>query len=382
MIRILQVSDVHLGAPLSGFGDYAPERQRAVREAFRELPQLADRLEVDAVLVAGDLFDSQMPESGDVDVAREVLRGLADGGRRPVFAIPGNHDACSSSDSPWHAMPAEIEVFLDPSFGAPRSVDLGEDRLHVYGIAFDREADPDPLAGFHRTDAEGIHVVLLHAGMLDNPDWAGGHGLQIPPTALEALDADYVALGDYHRCRLPAEFPGNRACYSGSLAAVRVTETGPHGVVVVELSGGTFPAARLEPSSAPVLVDLESIDMSDIGSDLEAADRIGDRLEAGASESEVSKHPVVSLVGEPGFPLDGDRVQEALTERFGFAAVSDETRFIDSDRVRSLCEEPSVVGHVARLGRASIEGCSDDEERRIAERALRIALRALALEDA
>ncbi|MFQ5528774.1 MAG: exonuclease SbcCD subunit D [Gemmatimonadota bacterium] len=377
MIRILQVSDVHLGAPLSGFGEQAAERRRAVRAAFRALPGLADRLAIQAVVVAGDLFDGQLPDRADVDLAREVLRGLSDGGSRGVFAIPGNHDRCSTADSPWHAMPEEIEVILAPRFGPPRTFEVGDTTLHVYGVAYDPVAEPDPLAGYRRAGADGVHVVLLHAGMSDNPGWHGGHGLRTTSESVAALDADYVALGDYHTCRLPSEFAGGRACYAGSFAAVRATETGPHGVVVVELGTGGLPAATLVPSSVPMLIDPGPIDVSDVASDLEAAETVGARVAKESVASDGELHPVVRLVGEPGVPLDGGRIRAALTERFGFAVVSDETRFISSARVHALCEQPTVAGHVARLGLERADDSEQGEQREIAEHALRIALRAL-----
>ncbi len=377
MIRILHVSDVHLGAPLSGFGQHAADRRRSIRSAFRQLPELADRLEIHAVVVAGDLFDNQLPDRADADLAREVLRSLADGGRRGVFVIPGNHDRCSTPDSPWHTMPDEIEVILEPRFGAPRSLEVGDTWLHVYGVAYDPVAEPDPLAGYVRTSAEGSHVVLLHAGMSDNPGWHGGHGLRTTSQAVAAIDADYVALGDYHACRLPTEFAGGRACYAGSFAAVRATETGPHGVVVVELEAGGVPAARLVPSSTPMLIDPGDVDVSDVGSDLEAAERVGARIAEESTAVDHAVHPVVRLVGEPGIPLDGDRIGDALTERYGFAVVADDTRFISSARVHALSGQRTVAGHVARIGLARTDDSADGEQRAVAEHALRISLRAL-----
>ena len=115
MIRLLHISDVHLGARLGGFEGVADERRAAIRDALRRLPARAAEWEIDAVLVAGDLFDARRPSAADLDVAREVLRGLATGGR-PVFAIPGNHDAAVTADSPWRAMPDGVTTILDARF--------------------------------------------------------------------------------------------------------------------------------------------------------------------------------------------------------------------------------------------------------------------------
>jgi hypothetical protein len=272
-------------------------------------------------------------------------------------------------------MPDGIQVILDPRFGAPRSVQVKDTRLHVYGIAFDPAVEPDPLSGYVRSSEEGLHVVLLHAGIADNPDWKGGHGLRTSGAVIQEIDADFVALGDYHSCRMPDQMPGGRSSYSGSLAAVRLGETGVHGALVVELETGSLPTARLEPSRAPQLVELESIDVSDAQTDLEAADRIGAIVEKSGLPG--TAYPVVRIIGEPAYPLDASRVTDSVEARFGFAVVTDETRFIDSDRLQALASEPSVIGHVARLGVQKLAEEQTDADRMVAERALRIALRAL-----
>lgn len=266
-------------------------------------------------------------------------------------------------------------MILDPCFGPPRTVEVGDTRLHVYGIAYDAAIEPDPLPGFVRSADDGLHVVLLHAGILDNPDWGGGHGLRTSAASIQGIDADYVALGDYHGSRLPGDIPGGRSAYSGSLAAVRLGETGVRGALVVELDPDRLPAGHLESSSAPQLVEVDPIDVSDARADLEAADRIGSVIDRTSIPG--GSYPVVRIVGEPPYPLDPDRITDALVARFGFAVVKDETRFIDSTRLQALASEPSIVGHVVRLGLQRLENEQTDADRLVAERALRIALRAL-----
>ncbi len=377
MIRVLHISDVHLGARLGGFDSAAAERREAIRAAFRGLPERANALEIDAVLVAGDLFDGTRPASADVDLAREVLRALAADGR-PVVAIPGNHDAALAADSPWRAMPDIVTTILEPCFGDPVTLTArgGECALHVYGIAYDPTVEPDPIGGYRRSDAPGVHVVLLHAGVADHPDWTGGASLRTTTAELAGLDADYIALGDYHGHRPPGDFGGPPACYCGSFAAVAVDEVGPRGCAVVELEPGAPPRVRLDPSPVPALVDLGPVDVSDCGDEIEAADRVGALL------GDVNAHPVVTLTGEPAFPLDVDRVRDAVRERYGFAVVRDETRFIDSAHVRALAGQPTIAGHVARLGLERRDAAPGDAAQAEAERALRLALRALDAESA
>ena len=92
MIRLLHVADVHLGATLSAFADIAESRRQEVAQAFRRLPEVAQSEEVNAVVIAGDLFDGPRPAAELIAAVRDTSRRLRDAGA-PVFLIPGNHDS-------------------------------------------------------------------------------------------------------------------------------------------------------------------------------------------------------------------------------------------------------------------------------------------------
>jgi hypothetical protein len=87
--------------------------------------------------------------------------------------------------------------------------------------------------------------------------------------------------------------------------------------------------------------------------------------------------PVARLVGEPSFPLDADAVAAELAARFGHARVIDDTHYYASERLDDLERMDTVAGHVVRLARARIEAAECEDERAVARRALRVALRAL-----
>lgn len=370
MIRLLHLADVHLGAPFGGFGRLADERARQVVDAFRGLPELAVREEADAVLLAGDLFDGPRPTDATVAAVQEVVRRLA-AADVPTFAVPGNHDAPSLNPGLYEQALRDAVLFLDPTFGPPVTVRPGEEPLHVYGAAYDPAEEPDPLGGFARAEAEGCHVVLLHGAVQVAPHWEGGSALRLPTERLAALAADYIALGDYHRFRPPEAFEaGVPACYPGSFAAVDLSEAGPHGAALVELEAGAPPRVRLLESGVPPVVRIEGLDVTPLPDEAAVAEAVGERLPDHAV-------PVVRLAGEPAFPLDAGKIRLHLEERYGCAAVEDDTRYYDSARLEELARRKTVAGHVARLGLRRVREADEAPERRAAEEGLRIALRAL-----
>lgn len=369
MLRLLHAADVHLGARLGAFGGLAEERRREVLEAWARLPEVAERTGAGAVLVAGDLFDGPRPEDGVLAVVQETARRLRRAGV-PIFAVPGNHDAPSLEPGLYGRALPEATVFEQPVFGPPATVEVGDVPLHVYGLAFDPAEEPDPLSTFRRAELPGVHVVLLHGSVPDAPHWEGGRSLPLPPERLADLPVDYVALGDYHRFRPPDEFDGAPACYAGSFAAVDLTETGRRGPVLVELEAGSAPRVELLDSGVAPVVRPEPLDVTRFPDEEAVAEAAADPVPADAV-------PVVRLSGEPGFPLDAEAVRRRLEARFGFASVEDETRFFASDRLTELARRNTVAGHVARLGLRRVEAAEGGEERAVAERGLRIALRLL-----
>lgn len=88
MLKILHTADWHLGKKLGPFSRL--EEQVAV---MNELVELAAENQVDAVLVAGDLYDQFNPATEASELFYSTLKRLACEGSRPVIVIAGNHDS-------------------------------------------------------------------------------------------------------------------------------------------------------------------------------------------------------------------------------------------------------------------------------------------------
>lgn len=87
-MRILHTSDWHLGRSLEG------RSRQAEHEAFiDEFCDLADQEQANLILIAGDVFDSVNPPGWAEQLLCDALDRLADGGRRAVAVIAGNHDS-------------------------------------------------------------------------------------------------------------------------------------------------------------------------------------------------------------------------------------------------------------------------------------------------
>ncbi|WP_286831246.1 metallophosphoesterase family protein [Sphingobacterium sp. UBA6308] len=94
-MKILHTSDWHLGKRLDSFS-----RIDELVLVMDEIVHIADRENVDLVIVAGDLFDAFNPGVEAIELFYRTIKRLTKNGMRPVIAIAGNHDSPHLIDAP------------------------------------------------------------------------------------------------------------------------------------------------------------------------------------------------------------------------------------------------------------------------------------------
>ena len=236
-MRIVHLSDTHLGFRQLHRVDAAGRnvRERDVAAAFAQAIDRAIALAPDAVIHAGDLFDSHHPSAAALSVALDGLARLRAAGI-PIILIAGNHETPRSAAAE-HIF-AVLERFGDgvhALHGAPRTVRVGD--LAVHGIPYDndlarmaeavRAARPDP-------GAEST-VLVAHLGL-------AGLGGVVGPEASLAVSGEtlagarafsYVALGHLHKFTPVAD----NAAFSGSTERLSWADDAPvKGIVEVDLA--------------------------------------------------------------------------------------------------------------------------------------------------
>lgn len=87
-MKILHTADWHIGKKLDHYSRL--DEQRLV---LNEICEIAEHEQVDAVVVAGDLFDNFNPSSEATELLYSTLHRLSANGTRAVIAIAGNHDS-------------------------------------------------------------------------------------------------------------------------------------------------------------------------------------------------------------------------------------------------------------------------------------------------
>ena len=111
-MKILHTSDWHLGKKL-----LSKDRVEEQKEVMNEIVSIANKEEVDMVIVAGDLFDNYSPSSQAQHLLYSTLHELSNNGSRPVICIAGNHDSPERVESP-EALADVQGIYL---LGSPQS---------------------------------------------------------------------------------------------------------------------------------------------------------------------------------------------------------------------------------------------------------------------
>lgn len=231
---ILHVSDTHLGSskPLT----YSRAREDDFYDVFNEVVDIAVRERVDAVIHAGDFFDSPEPSNRAYLYAIRALRRLSEAGI-PFLVIAGQHD------QPKRAEVSPLKVLEE--VGVARLLALGEPSTHVIklrggelGVTAIPYAAPEVMQkwvkSLRRPEA-GKRVLVAHLLLRELGLPAEAH-LSIPE--LNAASYNYVALGDYHR-RYEARAGGTPVVYPGSTEALSINERSDERyVALVDLSKG------------------------------------------------------------------------------------------------------------------------------------------------
>ena len=114
-MKFLHTSDWHIGKTLKGSSRL--DEQEAV---LAEIVGLAEQHQVDAVLIAGDLYDAAAPSADAQRILIKTLLALADTGAR-VIAMAGNHDSPGMLDA-YRPLATHAGITL---LGLPRAADRG-----------------------------------------------------------------------------------------------------------------------------------------------------------------------------------------------------------------------------------------------------------------
>lgn len=249
-MKFMHISDLHLGKRLHEVSLLTDQKF-----ILDEIRSLAKREHIDALIIAGDIYDKSIPPVSAIELFDEFLFHLSKDNIK-VFLISGNHDSPERTAYGGRLM-EKNGIYISPVFHAENtpiclSDEYGE--VHIYLLPFIkpahvREVFPDEEINDY-SDAIAVaiesmnvdttkrnllvtHQFVTGATRCDSEDISVGGSDNVNAEVMK--DFDYVALGHIHRaqtagseriryCGTPLKYSFSEANHTKSVTLVTMNE--------------------------------------------------------------------------------------------------------------------------------------------------------------
>ena len=353
--RFVHAADVHLDSPLRSLAlrdeALAELIGTATRRAFIRIVDLCLDEKVDALLLSGDLYDSDQKSMKTARLVAEQVGRLHAAGIR-VFVIRGNHDAMSKIIQEL-TLPDSVKLFSGRAEAIMLDRTEGGLTIAVHGVSFAEPQAPESLLPKFRPPVEdAINIGLLHTSLGGAP----GHDVYAPCSEgdLHAAGFDYWALGHVHKRAVATG--GSTVVMPGMPQGRDINESGPKSVTLVTVADDRSIHIEERVTSIAQFERL-TVDLDGVEDWRGAVDRIERGLAEARGET-VSEHLVVRLRLEGATPLAWRlrRDIELLAEDVGHRASAVGRTWIDKlllacSTPGSSTDVPASADPVAELAR-------------------------------
>lgn len=198
--RFIHSADVHLDSPLKSLAIRNEELfgliGGATRQAFVNIVELCLKEQVNALVLAGDIYDGDQTSMKTAKFFAIQMNRLREAGIE-VFIVRGNHDA-ETKISNELTLPENVKVFSGKGGNFIVPAVGGSPEVVIHGISFAEPKAPTSLLPKFMPPVEGaINIGVLHTSMTG----ADGHNTYAPCTLadLQAVGYRYWALGHIHK---------------------------------------------------------------------------------------------------------------------------------------------------------------------------------------
>lgn len=192
-MRLLVTADIHLGSPIRSVAlrnsDLGDRLKQASRDTFARIVDLAVTENVDALVLAGDIFDNGYPDLRSRAFLIAQLSRAAEAGV-PTVLVRGNHDALLN-----HQAHGELGPNIHLLHEDMPTVEIGDAAFH--GLSYDSaHVGKSFLPDYPKPVPDKRNVGLMHTSL----DGAPGHDPYAPCSTadLMAHGFDLWCLGHIH----------------------------------------------------------------------------------------------------------------------------------------------------------------------------------------
>ena len=197
MVKFIHTADWQLGKPFSQFEDGLSEQLRQARiEAIDIIARIAKERSIPHVIVAGDVFDQEIPNPKTIRQALDVMSEAKDVN---FYLLPGNHDP-NRSNGLWSRLgelPANIVPLLEKT---PIEIEPDCFLLPSPWSSKNPGVDNTRWMNFTELKDSAIRIGVAHGSIHDFEKESESSQKCVIAAHDRVRDAklDYLALGDWH----------------------------------------------------------------------------------------------------------------------------------------------------------------------------------------
>lgn len=311
-IRFIHTADIHLDTPFKGLtnlpGNLIEQVRRSTFKVFDKIVDYCIQYEVDFLLIAGDLYDS---EDKSLKAQIHLLRGFEklDAHGISTYIIHGNHD-------PFDKNTQLINWPKSVNFLSPAQVESlvfyknGQEAAIIFGRSYPTKVFKENIVAEYKVNKPDVfNIGLLHT----NVDGDRNHDTYAPCSLTQLIDSeiDYWALGHIHKSNILSNH-SPAIVYPGNPQGRHINEDGLKGCYLVEINNKAITSLEMLPTSEIVWLKQE-INLSQAVTFEDVLNIIQEELETLSLAYNLPLILELDLIGSTSLHNElhrGDRVQE------------------------------------------------------------------------
>ena len=237
-MKLIHCADLHLDSRMSTHlsEEKARERRQELLGTWLRLLEYAVQHQVEAILIAGDLFDTPAVSR---TTGRTVLESMTAHPAIDFFYLKGNHDTDSFLNQAG-ILPENLHTFQDTW----RQYRL-RDHIVIAGREFGSSGTLNGMAARNlHLQEEDINLVLLHGQIHAARAAAEENAEEISLSDYAHQGIDYLALGHVHQYQEGMLDGRGVWCYPGCLEGRGFDECTRHGFVLLDIDAAAHQIRR------------------------------------------------------------------------------------------------------------------------------------------
>lgn len=319
-MKIIHCADLHLDSKMTTnfTKEKANSRKSELLNTFNRMIEYADVNQVNAIIIAGDLFDTKRVSAS---ARNTVYAAICNHPQIDFYYLKGNHDA-DNFLSNLEEIPQNLKMFAD-EWTTYIANNEANKNIIISGIELNKD-NSKMIYNSLTLDNDKFNIVVLHGQESENVAKDKAENISIKDLRNKGID--YLALGHIHTYKYENLDSRGKYCYSGCLEGRGFDEVGEHGFAILDIDEEKRTCEhKFVPIAYRNLYELE-VEISGCMETTDISDRIKFRLE----QEEIDSKDLLKiiLIGEVDVECEKniDLLVKSFEEGYYLLKIYDESK--------------------------------------------------------